>query len=736
MRTDTSAVLSEIQRLYANRTGEVEFANVLRVVDIDDDAALSELIEAEGRHRISLGAKVELGRYVTAIPDLADREVPLDAAIDVTLRSLSGGSRITTQAVEVLVDQHPGLERAIREAALLNAAIWSTTGFQARMKPPPVKDLPCDFGPTLPTKERRYELQKFLGQGGFGQVYLAHDRQLSEKDHTATVAIKILATSTHSPWVRQRLIEEATKVRRISHPNVVMVIDRGLTEQNEDYIVYEFVDGGDLTALAIETKRVPIEHAVRLMSKIARGVHAAHSAGVIHCDLKPSNIMLNSAGEPKVADFGVAVRIATDDHHSSATEASSSGRGTGSSVTATDAGPVGNVAFISPEQYRGEDGGLSVQSDVYALGGMLYLMLTGQLPNGTTRDEIARTHDREHGRRQAPSARAIRAEIDRDLDAICTRAMAVDPHKRYESAAALAEDMERWLRLEPIGWNSPSTYRKLRLWTQRKPGLAAAVVGIMAVAIAGVIIALRLTAIANQNAIDAAIAQKEVEKNDEIEKNRIVFTNKFRESLKSSLRQYKFSTDALAFVWALEYMFGPTVMNWPDQSRELWKDRVDIIRNLVQTAHAENRGDELETMLWESALGFWLVSAKDFQEAEPLLISNIEKWSKRLSPNDQWLLDMRAMHACAIVNRYVALRKNKAGDAPSDEELRRVHGELTAACEQMPEGRRGTPMHLLILNGMLDVCGPDLLHDPERQRKLEESIKVLTDRKSAEFPCG
>ena len=123
---------------------------------------------------------------------------------------------------------------------MLNAAIWSTTGLRAGVTPPPVKALPCDFGPVMSSGQRRYQLQRLLGQGGFGQVYLTLDRQLSEEGHTAMVAIKILSVGKRSPWARERLIEEATKVRRISHPNVVTVMDRGVTEQDEDYIVYEF----------------------------------------------------------------------------------------------------------------------------------------------------------------------------------------------------------------------------------------------------------------------------------------------------------------------------------------------------------------------------------------------------------------------------------------------------------------------------------------------------------------
>ena len=735
MRADAAIVLDQLEWLYAKHKGDIDFAHVLPFIDPSDDAALSELIEADGRQRLLRGKPVHLDRYLIAVDDLKDREDPLDAAIDVTLRSLAGSSRITPEAVGELVRRYPEFEASIREAAMLNAALWSTTGFRAQVDPPPVKALPCDFGAGLPSGERRYQLQQFLGQGGFGQVYLALDRQLSETDHKATVAIKILASSTQSPSLRQRLVEEATKVRRISHPNVVMVIDRGVTDQNEDYIVYEYVDGGDLTSIAAEKCCMPVPAAVRLMSNIARGVHAAHSAGVIHCDLKPGNIMMTSAGEPKVADFGVAVRMAADCNPKEADRYSYPGSAASNLTTSTQ-GPVGNLAFVSPEQYRGELGGLSVQSDVFALGGILYLMLTGELPNGATRDEIARTHDRENGRTHPPSVRARRKEIDPDLEAIVARAMALEPGNRYESAAAFAEDLDRWGRREPILWHNSSPLHRLKLWTQRKPALAAAVVAIICVIVAGAIVALRFNAIANANAIEAARAQSEIEKKDAIEKQRQAVANELRTTLRTSMGQHKFATDALAFIWALEYLYGPKALAWPDQSRDLWKDRVANIRVLVQTAHAEGRADDIETLLWESALAFWLVSGNDYSEAEPLLASNIERWSPRLAPNDRWLVDLRTMQLCAKVNRYAALRNQGGVDSPENAELRRLHDELLAVCQQTPENRRGEPMHLLIIHRMMDLCSPSMLNDAERMKSLEEAYKVLLSRKQPERPCG
>lgn len=718
-----------------------------------DDASLADAIETDGRRRLLQGRKITLQHYLDVIPNLAQRSISLDAAIDLALRSLSGGSRIATDAVDQMIAAHPSLERSIRDAAMLNAAIWSTTGLRASVNIVPPKSLPCEFGPKLPTGEHRYQLQRLLGQGGFGQVYLALDRELSEEGHTAMVAIKILAVDDRTSWVRQRLIEEATKVRRISHPNVVMALDRGVTEDDEDYIVYEYVDGGDLTQQTSGSQRMTLEHAVMLMAQIARGVHAAHSAGVIHCDLKPGNIMLTSAGQPKVADFGIAVR----QHESDAQKRASHSlhRGSHPATDPRDSheshslmGPIGNVAFISPEQYRGEDDALTVQSDVYALGGILFLMLTGELPNGSTRQAIARTHDRERGRTAPPSARSVRPDIDRDLDMIGQRAMAIQPDHRYPSAAALAEDLERWLRREPIPWTRPSLAHVLSLWSRRKPALAASMTALIVLAIVGSVIswrldavaraheleAIRMEGIAKQNELEAAMAKLKADQEESLRLQSRALATQFAQSLRE-MRDYRIATESLVIIWALEYVYGPKVLGIPEEQRELWKSRIANIRMLVQQAKDNGRGDELEALLWESALGFWLVCDKDYTEAEPLLHANYDRWAARLSSDDHWLKDLRTMQWCAAVNRLHARAQQQALSQKEKQELTRLDADLREACRTMLPGHYATPMHYLMLQSMIDLCSPTLLNQPDRITALKQVMQAQQDRKPVDNPC-
>lgn len=708
-----------IDRAYRRADGEVEFGSLFTEADPDNDDVLAELIEADGRWRIARGMAVDLVRYTGAVANLSKRPVPLDAAIDIALRSLSGGSPISEYAVEALIRGHPQWETVIREAATLNAAVLSTTGMRRRIEPLPPKRLPLEFGPVLPSGQRRYVLEQLLGHGAFGHVYLSRDRQLSEEGHAALVAIKILVPADRTPFDRQRLIEEATKVRRVSHPNVVMVLDRGVSDDHEDYIVYEYVDGRDLDdRLGAKPSLWPLREAAALVAKIARGIHAAHSAGVIHCDLKPGNIMMTAAGEPKVTDFGVAIRIGE-----------ALGRRDGSSSEAASRHPIGNVAFIAPEQFRGESDAITVQADIFSLGGILFHLLTGVLPSGSTLSEIARHHAAETGQSEPPSLRTHRPEIDPDLECIAMKALARKPQDRYASASALAEDLERWLRLEPLGWNHPSRWHVWRLWIRRKPALAGALGAIVLLSIAGVFTARHYSSLARQRQLEAAVSQARLDEQKlakaEQDRNRIAIMNK----LVTLQKNYRYNTDILPQIWYLEYLLGPKVLDIPEAQSRLWEHRVQTIRWFVNDAREHGRDEAMETLLWESALGFWLVGGGDHAEAEPLLKANLERWRKRLEANDQWLVDIETLRLCAAANRLAATAAAGPVTTVDHGELRTVESALARIDQSMPSDHRGTPLHFLVLDRLIDLHGPKLLNNPGRVEQHTNDKALLLKNK-------
>lgn len=290
----------------------------------------------------------------------------------------------------------------------------------ARLAP---KVLPEDFGPN-----NRYRLEELIGVGRDSHVYKAVDRHLSKPNVPAYVAIKVRGSQDGTRV-------EALVGRSVLHDNVVRVIDHGVTENDEPYMVQEWIAEGDLGDLQLPL--APRE-AVQLVRAIAQGIQALHSAGNIHGDLKPSNILLTESGVPKVTDFDLASATDLDEYR----------RG-------------GNLAFMAPEVLLEDDLLPSPLGDVFALGGMLYYFLTGDLPHGKDAQAIVKRHRN----RELPEM----AQIEHDLGRVCARALSPCPDSRYRSAEAFAEDLGLWLAREPIPWTRPSTVRKTKLLLQRRP---------------------------------------------------------------------------------------------------------------------------------------------------------------------------------------------------------------------------------------------------------------------------
>ena len=209
----------------------------------------------------------------------------------------------------------------------------------------------------------------------------------------------------------------------------------------------KFVEGGQLDAV---TKRepMPIRHAAELVAKVARTVHYAHEHGILHRDIKPGNILLDQKGEPHLTDFGLARLVETE-----------------STVTRT-LEVLGTPSYMAPEQAAGNNTHVSSATDVYGLGAVLYQLLTGQPPfaGGTTYETIRLLLDTE-----PRQPRVLNPKIDRDLSTICLKCLEKDPKRRYPSALALAEDLERWLKHEPIQARHTGVFARGKKWVRRNP---------------------------------------------------------------------------------------------------------------------------------------------------------------------------------------------------------------------------------------------------------------------------
>lgn len=264
----------------------------------------------------------------------------------------------------------------------------------------------------------RYQIEQLLGEGGMARVYLGRDLRLNRP-----VAIKIphphLMTD---PDFMARFRHEAHAAAMVSHPNLVDVYDVG-QDGDRHYIVMEYVAGTTLKQLINREAPFAISRAVRIAEQIARGLHAAHRAGLIHRDIKPQNIIVNDDGQVRITDFGVAKsRLST-------------------AMTETGV-TLGTVDYIAPEQAQGR--AATPQSDIYALGVVLYEMLTGRLPfTGDNPVAVAMKHISE----PAPPPRRYNPQIPAALEAIILRALAKDPAQRQQSALELAEELQAYDRL-------------------------------------------------------------------------------------------------------------------------------------------------------------------------------------------------------------------------------------------------------------------------------------------------
>ena len=291
-----------------------------------------------------------------------------------------------------------------------------------------------------------YELMEELGRGGMGVVYRARQVSLDRP-----VAVKmILAGPYASEEFLRRFRTEAETIAQFHHPNIVAIYEVG-EHQHQPYFSMEFVAGATL-AERVRSGPLPPREAARTLAAVARAVQHAHDLGVLHRDLKPSNILLDPQGQPRVTDFGVAKRLREAEDFTQ----------TGQTL--------GTPAYIPPEQIGAKRGAVTVRSDVYSLGAILYHVLTGRPPfRGETIAETLQSVLEQ----EPPAPRSLDASLPADLETICLRCLAKEPARRYTSAAALADDLDRWLEGKPIQARRVSLAERAWMWAKRKPAIAA-----------------------------------------------------------------------------------------------------------------------------------------------------------------------------------------------------------------------------------------------------------------------
>ena len=582
------------------------------------------------------GADLDLAELLDAAPWLPQSELALDAAIDACLAAARAAGEPLEARAGRLMGAHPAIALQIQRAVLLSLALGSSEAGGARPAP---LSLPTEIGPPCDDGRPRYELRQLIGTGAQGHVYEAVDRTFSESRRPVHVALK-LAHAAPDPRRTRSDADEATRARRINHPAVVRAIDRGHGPDGRPYHVFELIEGQSLdTWLAQRSSPLPWTDAARLTIAIAEGIQAAHAIGLVHLDLKPSNILIDRNARALVTDFGIARdgALALDADHRYSTR--------------------GSLAFMPPERFASREGSDAPLADVYGLGGILYWLLTGLMPNGQSAQEAIERLTNTPDRAAALRPRIHRPGLPRELDLVCARALAHAPAARHGSAQALRDDLAAVLAHTPIQWQRPGPGRRAALQLRRHPRAA------LAVASAAAILFTATWATANARSraalrtasTQAALEHQLLEARLQGEMTQSVLDERQRsiDSMRSQLstwlnvfsgREHSEPGVYVAFLEALDktdivdtsMIFGKTL-----------PARVEVAQTVLAAAHERGDAGTLEIALWHDLLGRWLLRTDQPAQAAAHLRQAQASLAPRLAPDDPWALSLAARIAAA-----------------------------------------------------------------------------------------
>ncbi len=402
------------------------------------------------------GPRPRLEDYLAAVPE-AERPALLRELLplEIDYRRLAGEQ----PAAEEYLARFPDLDRAWLEGVLAGTVVRLVTVASAAPAPEPEDAL-------LGRRIGPYLIQQRLGSGGMGSVY----RALREDAYQQQVALKVIRPGLDSAEMLRRFRTERQVLAELPHPHIARLLDGGTTDEGRPYFVMEYIDGEPLDRYC-ERRQLSTHERLRLFRAVCAAVQHAHERQVLHRDLKPGNVLVTADGTPKVTDFGLAKRLED-----------SAGASLGAEQTPSGA-ILGTPSYMAPEQAEGRRGEVGAAADVYALGAILYELLTGRPPfrAETPLDTVLQVLSEE-----PLPPRRLQPKLARDLETICLKCLQKEPGRRYASVAALAEDVRRFLEGEPIRARPVGRAERLWRWCRRKPALAmAAACAFLALVIAG-----------------------------------------------------------------------------------------------------------------------------------------------------------------------------------------------------------------------------------------------------------
>lgn len=610
---DMSGVSKEI-------LAQTPIASLLGKTRVEQEEEVADALRMIADARRAVGRPFALDEVLDALPWVAESDLALDAAIDEALGPT--GETTLEAAAEAMMTAFPHLAVKIQRAALLRVALETTSTGRSTTAS---FTLPCRIGPPDYTGEPRYELRSRLGAGAQGTVYVAVDRVFSEPEKPVLVAVKVAHAPgrERDPW---RDSQEAKRARRVEHEAVVRALDIGALDDGRSFAVYELIDGVPLdTWVKARSSLISPREVARIVERVARGVQAAHAVGLSHGDIKPSNIIVDTRQQPKVADFGIAAEFELPFD------------------TASAFSTRGSLAFMAPEQFRMEAHGRSPAADVYALGGLLFWLLTGNLPNGSTALEAVSWLEDEGTSTAARFAENFPANVPQTLQAICLRALDRAAPNRHPSAQALADDLHAYLSHEPIAWRKPGTFTRTRLLLRRRPWLSAATaVGLVGL-LSGVSLVvnaygeLRLERARNAQALrdeqmrsTIALLEERAASQDE----KIARARKMVDAWAGVLRSSpNFSPPQ--YLAVLSLLHSSEVFADTSSTDDFLLDSIGTGLNVIAQAEASGDGETLETALWHDLLAGWRAERGEF-DAAARHAERAHAIISAMRPNDPW----------------------------------------------------------------------------------------------------
>jgi tetratricopeptide (TPR) repeat protein/predicted Ser/Thr protein kinase len=533
--------------------------------------------------------------------------------------------------------------------------------------------------PATPERIGGYRILAVLGRGGMGVVYRAE-----QENPRRTVALKVVRWGADSPALLQRFQNESQVLGYLHHPGIAQILEAGTADTGrgpQPYFAMEFIAGRPLTE-QVEAQRLGVRARIELLVKVCDAVQHAHQKGVIHRDLKPGNILVDERGQPKILDFGVA-RVIDPDLRVS--------------TIATHAGLiVGTLGYMSPEQVQGQPNEIDIRTDVYSLGAILYELLAQRPPlavSGQSLPEAARVIMED----EPKVLHTLCPGVAGDLEAIVSKALEKDKNRRYASAAALADDLRRFLADQPVSARPATTWYQFRKFARRNTTLV--------VSAAALFLALVLGIAGTTYGLVQATSQR---RTAESERNRAVTAEQLAEERLAQADQQRTEAQRQAAIARavnaflnddllasadpdLERQRDVTVREVLDRAAQTIGDRF-ADQPLVEAAIRRTLGDAYE------GLGEYLSSATHMQRALDLLLTTLgERDPSTLVALSRlgWLRSLQGQYAEAesLLTRAVELRRQVHGASDS-----RTLGSQNHLAVLYGRQGRGSEQEMLLLN--------------------------------------